>query len=75
MAAWKDLTAQRDELLAAVDAAEEVLGDNLVWISDALDLRVRQGDTETTKRLARLNEVWVHLCRARAAIAKAKGGA
>lgn len=51
-------------MLAALEHAEYALGTNLTWLADALDLKIRQGDPETLRRLAELNAAWVRLCRA-----------
>ncbi len=58
------------ELLAALHTAEEALGNNLVGLSDLLDLQIRQGHKEAITRLAELNAGWVAVCKA---IAKAEG--
>lgn len=52
------------EQIKALKAAEEALGENLVWLSDALDLRIRQGDKETLRRLAQLSAAWTEICKA-----------
>lgn len=49
----------------AIEQAEEALGNNLVWLADALDLRIRQKDTETLRRLAELNTAWIALAKAK----------
>lgn len=41
-----------------VDTAETALGENLVWIGDQLDLQVRQGDADVSRRLAHLDQGW-----------------
>jgi hypothetical protein len=51
------------EVLRTLKIAEEALGNNLVWLDDALDLRIRQGDKETLRRLAELNAAWGLICR------------
>lgn len=38
--------------------AEDALGSNLVWITDQVDLKIRQKDPETLERLKQLNEAW-----------------
>jgi hypothetical protein len=53
-----------DTLLNAARSAEAAIGENLVWLSDALDLRIRQRDAETLRRLAQLNDAWIQLCKA-----------
>lgn len=55
------LDAQR----VAVVAAEKALGENLHWLSDKLDMYVRQGDEETLKRLKALHDAWELLARAK----------
>lgn len=50
------------EQIKALKAAEEALGENLVWLSDAFDLRIRQGDKETIRRLDQLNAAWTEIC-------------
>lgn len=50
------------KLIDALDRAENALGENLVWLSDALDLRIRQGDKETLRRLAQLSAAWTEIC-------------
>ena len=42
-----------------IEKIEAALGENLVWLADALDLRIRQGDKETIARLAQLNAAWI----------------
>lgn len=51
-------------LLELLDRAESALGENLVWLTDQLDLAVRQKDPETLRRLAQLNAGWIALCHA-----------
>lgn len=58
------LIAAAPGLLAALEAAEEALGSNLVWITDRVDLQVRQGDTDTLQRLAQLRDAWQTIVRA-----------
>lgn len=60
-----------DALLNALKQAEEVLGGNLVWITDQADLGVRQKDPETLRRLAELHNGWKALV---ASIAEAERG-
>ena len=57
-------------LFEALKAAEETLGNNLVWISDQADLGIRQRDPETLRRLQELEAGWKAIV---AAIAKAEG--
>ena len=47
----------------AIIAAEAALGENLVWLADQLDLKIRQKDPETVRRLAQLNDAWVALAK------------
>lgn len=54
-------------LFEAVQKAEVALGENLVWLTDQLELSVRQKDPETLRRLAQLDEAWRFLCCATAA--------
>lgn len=49
-------------LMSACEAAEVALGENLVWLADTLDFRIRQGDDETINRLATLDATWKMLC-------------
>lgn len=49
---------QFKEVLQQVESA---LGGNLVFISDLADLRVRQKDEETLRRLEQLNSAWERL--------------
>ena len=51
-------------LASTVRIAESALGENLVWLADALDLKIRQKDPETLKRLAVLNAAWTLLAKA-----------
>lgn len=51
---------------AVIKTAEQALGENLVWLSDQLDQKVRQGDKETLRRLKQLNDAWVLLAKASA---------
>ena len=48
----------------AIQEAEKALGENLVWLTDKLDLQVRQKDAETLRRLKQLNEAWKGLVHA-----------
>ena len=54
-------------MVRVLTIAEEALGNNLAWLDDALDLRIRQGDKGTLRRLAELNAAWGEICRALAA--------
>lgn len=47
----------------AVTLAEAALGENLVWLSDQLDQRVRQKDPETLRRLKQLTDAWIALAK------------
>lgn len=49
--------------LDALKTIEEVLGNNLQWLDDKLDLSIRQGDKETIMRLSQLNEAWILACK------------
>jgi len=49
---------------AAAKQAESALGENLNWLTDQLDLRIRQGDSETLRRLKQLTDAHAALCRA-----------
>lgn len=42
---------------------ESALGENLMWLYAALDLRLRQGDKETIERLARIEAAWSAVCK------------
>ena len=53
-----------DTVKAAVIQAEEALGENLTWLSDQLDQKVRQKDPETLRRLKQINDAWVALAKA-----------
>jgi hypothetical protein len=44
------------EVLEMVEAA---LGENLQFITDLADLRLRQKDAETLRRLQQLSDAWV----------------
>ena len=46
------------KLWDAVCNAEVALGENLQWLTDKLDLDVRQKDPETLRRLKQLNDAW-----------------
>lgn len=37
---------------------EEGLGNNLVWLTDQLDLSIRQGDRDTIARLKQITRAW-----------------
>jgi hypothetical protein len=50
--------------IEALQLAEETLGNNLVWIADQCDLKIRQNDPETLQRLQQLNEGWKAICQA-----------
>lgn len=52
------------DLQSAVTQAEQALGENIVWLADALDLRVRQGDKEVLRRLKQLNDAWLTCAKA-----------
>jgi hypothetical protein len=52
-----------DQAIKIMQQAEQALGENLVWLSDALDQRVRQKDPETLRRLKQLNDAWVALAK------------
>lgn len=52
------------KLIDALDRAENALGENLVWLSDAFELQIRQGDKETLRRLDQVNAAWVEICKA-----------
>lgn len=49
----------RPTLNELAQTVETSLGFNLVWLSDRLDQEVRQGDTETLRRLEELNQGWL----------------
>lgn len=53
---------KNEEQVKALKNAEKALGENLVWLSDAFDLRIRQGDKETLRRLDQLNAAWIEIC-------------
>jgi hypothetical protein len=61
--AFDELRAERDALLAVLQATEAALGNNLQGLTDLLDLRIRQKDAETLRRLAELNAAWVATAR------------
>lgn len=42
---------------------EELLGNNLVWLQDQLDLQIRKADKDTIDRLAQINRAWVLTCK------------
>jgi hypothetical protein len=44
--------------LEVIEQAETALGENLVWIADQVDIKIRQKDTETLRKLAQLNLAW-----------------
>ena len=56
--------AENAKLRAAVTAAEQVLGENLVWIADRADQLIRQKDPETLRRIQQLNDGWLALVKA-----------
>lgn len=60
--ALESLSAERSAMLDALRDAEEVLGGNLVWIRDQVDLAIRQGDVFTMQRVANLESGWQRLC-------------
>lgn len=62
--------AQHTQMLAVLREAEAALGENLVYITDALDLRVRQKDEEALRKIRQLTDAWVAIVRV---IAKAEG--
>lgn len=45
-------------LLEACTLAEKALGENLVWLADQLDIRIRQKDSDTLRKLAQLESAW-----------------
>jgi hypothetical protein len=47
-----------EELTAMLAEAEDTIGSNLVWITDKVDLAVRQKDTDTLARLEQLEATW-----------------
>ena len=53
-----NLSANLKALGGLIDTAEELIGGNLQWFNDQLDLQVRQGDTDTIHRLEELAEAW-----------------
>jgi hypothetical protein len=55
-------------IVTAINDAEKALGENLVWITDQLDLQIRQKDAETINRLTQLQAAWQKLCLAKAAV-------
>lgn len=55
---------QMREAAELIQDAEMVLGNNLTWLADQLDLRIRQKDAETLRRLAELNALWTRLAKA-----------
>ena len=48
----------------AILLAERALGENLHWLTDKLDLYIRQNDSDTIARLQQLNEAWAELVKA-----------
>lgn len=52
------------QLETAAKLAEAALGENLVWLADQFDLRIRQGDEQVLRRLKQLNDAWTALARA-----------
>ena len=64
------LIAAAPDMLAEIQRTEAALGENLQWLTDILDLRIRQGDKDAIKRLAQLNAAWIGVVRA---ITKATG--
>lgn len=51
-------------LWEALCECEVALGENLQWLTDKLDLHVRQGDPETLHKLKQLNDAWVKAVKA-----------
>lgn len=51
-------SAVNARIIAVLREVEAALGENLVWISDVVDQRVRQKDAETLRKLAQLNTAW-----------------
>ena len=49
-----------------ITQAESALGENLVWLTDKLDLEVRQRNADTLRRLKQLNDAWVSLAKLQA---------
>lgn len=54
------------DAIEAVCLAEESLGENLTWLTNQLNLQVRQKDPETLRRLKQLNDTWVILAKCKA---------
>ena len=55
------------QLLAACQAIEELLGNNLQWFADQFDLEVRQGNVEVMHRHMELTKAWTIAAKASAA--------
>lgn len=53
------------QLNMAVTIAEDLLGNNIVWLADKLDPYIRAGDKETISRLKKINEAWETLAKAK----------
>lgn len=51
-------------LMNAVRIAEAALVENIQYLTDVLELRIRQGDSEAIRKLQQLTDAWVLLCRA-----------
>ena len=45
-------------IVTTINDVEELLGNNLVGLADALDLEVRQGNKIVIQRLIEINEAW-----------------
>lgn len=70
MEANAHLIAAAPDMKAALIQVEAALGENLWYLTDALDLRLRQGNQEAIDKLQQLEAAWKA---AVFAIAKAKG--
>ncbi len=56
--ALKDVIQENKKLRETLIIAEQALGENLIFITDTLDLSVRQKDKGVLQRLHQLNEAW-----------------
>jgi hypothetical protein len=64
MVTEKTVKVELCDLTLVLFEAETALAENLVWLTDKLDLEVRQKDPDTLRRLAQLNAAWISCAKA-----------
>lgn len=57
--------------LKALECVEAALGENLVWLADELDQKIRQKDPDTLRRMDQLSSAWKAACVAIAELKRA----